>query len=310
MSAYEQQRSLLGVLYKKPGANLSEIMESPDVLESAIRDVFDDLQRSRAQLRADLTALQARNKELEAYAHMVAHDLKDPLTVIITTSDVITAVGNLTPQETKGLMRQIKSTAFDMNSIIDNLLLLSELPRTEAPLEVVDMSTAVSNALNHLNYLIKERRAKIRRPRSWPASVGYEPWVEEVWANYLSNAIKHSKPSPRIELGATPLPHGMIRFWTRDDGPGLPPKEQVRLFSPFPHPQRAPKAGHGLGLSIVQRIVEKLGGEVGVESELGQGSTFFFTLPASQSSSEGKVPSRSSNSRRQTSALVAPPTGG
>jgi signal transduction histidine kinase len=77
----------------------------------------------------------------------------------------------------------------------------------------------------------------------------------------------------------------MIRFWTRDNGPGLPPKEQARLFTPFNQIGRLPNRGHGLGLSIALQIVEKLGGQVGVESELGKGSLFFFTLPASSSTS-------------------------
>jgi signal transduction histidine kinase len=77
----------------------------------------------------------------------------------------------------------------------------------------------------------------------------------------------------------------MIRFWTRDNGPGLPPQAQVRLFTPFGQVGSVRKLGHGLGLSIVHQIVEKMGGQVGVESELGKGSLFFFTLPASSSPS-------------------------
>ncbi len=72
----------------------------------------------------------------------------------------------------------------------------------------------------------------------------------------------------------------MVRFWVRDNGPGLTPEAQSRLFTPFTRLDQVRAQGHGLGLSIVRRIVEKLGGQVGVESQLGQGSTFFFTLPA------------------------------
>jgi two-component system sensor histidine kinase/response regulator len=73
---------------------------------------------------------------------------------------------------------------------------------------------------------------------------------------------------------------GMVRFWVRDNGPGLTPEAQSRLFTPFTRLDPVRAQGHGLGLSIVRRIAEKLGGQVGVESQLGQGSTFFFTLPA------------------------------
>jgi len=84
-----------------------------------------------------------------------------------------------------------------------------------------------------------------------------------------------------VELGASSQPDGMLRFWTRDNGPGLPEKARDRLFTPFRQIDHVHNPGHGLGLSIVYQIVDKLGGQVGVESEPGQGSLFYFTLPAS-----------------------------
>jgi len=86
-----------------------------------------------------------------------------------------------------------------------------------------------------------------------------------------------------VQLGAEAQPDGMVRFWVRDNGHGLSPEEQARLFTPFTRLDQARAKGHGLGLSIVRRIVEKLGGQVGVESLVGQGSSFFFTLPGAVS---------------------------
>jgi two-component system sensor histidine kinase/response regulator len=100
-----------------------------------------------------------------------------------------------------------------------------------------------------------------------------------VWANYISNAIKYGGRPPHIELGATAQDDGMVRFWVRDNGAGLTPEEQTRLFIPFTRLDQVQVKGHGLGLSIVRRIVGKLGGQVGVESQVGQGSVFSFTLP-------------------------------
>jgi signal transduction histidine kinase len=76
------------------------------------------------------------------------------------------------------------------------------------------------------------------------------------------------------------LDNGLIQFWVQDNGPGLSPEDQARLFAEFSRIDRERTKGHGLGLSIVKRIVRRLGGEVGVESQVGQGSKFFFTLPA------------------------------
>jgi len=118
-------------------------------------------------------------------------------------------------------------------------------------------------------------------PDAWPVAVGYGPWIEEVWANYLSNAIMYGGSSPRIELGADVQADGMVRFWVRDYGPGISADQQQHLFIPFTQLAQSSANGHGLGLSIVRRIMNKLGGEVGVESNgvPGQGSRFFFTLP-------------------------------
>jgi two-component system sensor histidine kinase/response regulator len=143
----------------------------------------------------------------------------------------------------------------------------------------LDMGRLVDEAQERLVYMIEEHQAKIVLPGRWPAARGYGPWIEEVWANYISNAIKYGGQPPHLELGATEQEDGTVRFWVRDNGPGLTPEEQARLFTPFGRLDQVQAEGHGLGLSIVLRIVERLGGEVGVESEAGRGTLFYFTLP-------------------------------
>jgi two-component system sensor histidine kinase/response regulator len=164
----------------------------------------------------------------------------------------------------------------------------------------LDMASIVAEAQQRLAHMIEGHQAEIVLSDTWPAATGYGPWVEEVWVNYLSNAIKYGGRPPRVELGfvvsacpdrsprappngATAQPDGMVCFWVRDNGPGLTSEEQARLFTPFTRLDQVRAKGHGLGLSIVRRIVEKLGGQVGVESEVGRGSVFTFTLPATDS---------------------------
>ena len=286
MTSYEQRLSLQEFQCRKPSVTLPEIPEAPENFAGLTRAVFDDLQRSNVQLREHLTTLEAQNKELKDYAHTVAHDLKEPLTALILTADLIKDVPDLTGEELSEWILQIKSTAYEMKSIVKNLLLFAEVSKAEAPRGSVHMAQVVANVKARLSYMIKEKQAQLILPEVWPDAFGYGPWIEEVWTNFLSNALKYGGRPPRVELGASARSDGMLRFWTRDNGLGIPPEARTRLFTSSNQIRRLNNTGHGLGLSIVGNIVEKLGGQVGVESEVGKGSLFFFTLPAAASSPE------------------------
>lgn len=286
MTSYQQHVSLLEFLYRKPGVSLGDVPETPKALECLIQDVFDELHRSRAQLRAQVNALEVRNRELEEYAMSVAHDLKEPLTVLILTADLIRDVPGTGDDELKESLLQIKSTAYEMRSIITSLLLFAQVSKAEAPRCAVQMAEVVARVEARLSYMIRERQAQITLPQAWPVAIGYGPWIEEVWTNLLSNALKYGGRPPRVELGVSASSDGMLRFWTRDNGPGIPPEARTYLFTRGNPRSRSTHSGDGLGLPIVYNIVEKLGGQVGVESEEGQGSLFFFTLPAAASRGE------------------------
>ncbi len=243
--------------------------------------LFRNLKQNEDALRQQTLELQARNEDLDAFAHTAAHDLKNPLALIVSLAYSLDEnYANLSGEELNELVQIVKNTAFKMSNIIDELLLLAEVRKVDVELEPLDMAVAVAAARERLTQLIEEYQGTIVLPSAWPSALGYRPWVEEVWANYMSNAMKYGGLSPHVELGATPQPDGMVRFWVRDSGPGLTPEDLARLFNPFTRLSRIRASGHGLGLSIVRRIVEKLGGQVGAESQAGQGSLFFFTLPA------------------------------
>jgi signal transduction histidine kinase/DNA-binding response OmpR family regulator len=235
------------------------------------------------ELRTQALDLRSRNEELDAFAHMVAHDLKNPLSLIIGYAQFLRKRRNSGfDEEIITCLQQIEQSGAKMSNIIDELLLLAKIRGAEVERTPLDMGDIVAMAEFRLTHMIKESGAEITWPDEWPVALGQEAWIEEVWVNYLSNAIKYGGQPPCLELGATDLENGMIRFWIRDNGQGLTPEQQGRLFTPFTRLNQVRAQGHGLGLSIVKRIVEKLGGEVGVESEAGKGSTFSFTLPAVQ----------------------------
>jgi len=246
----------------------------------AVYTDIGDLKDAQEALRQHAAELEARNEELDTFAHTVAHDLKSPLQDLIGYADLLSEQYEaLSPDIRKEAVRTILSTADRMHNIIRELLLLAEVRRGEVATRPLDMAAIVATARERLAYVIDEYEADVLAPKAWPAALGHPAWIEEVWANYLGNAIKYGGCPPRVELGATSRPDGTVRFWVRDNGRGLTSEQQAMLFTPFTRLHQAQAGGHGLGLSIVRRIVDKLGGEVGVESGPGEGSTFFFTLP-------------------------------
>ena len=246
------------------------------------------------ELRHLNAELQARNEELGAFAHTVAHDLKGPLSIIVGFAEVLREEYSMISEE-KHLhyLQKMARSGRKMSNIIDELLVLAGVRQMEVKMGSLDMASIVTGAWQRLAQMVEEYQAEIILPATWPVALGYAPWIEEVWVNYLSNAIKYGGRPPRVELGAdhpftSPLQAGgieggTVRFWVRDNGAGIPLENQKQLFTPFVRLNQVHVEGYGLGLSIVRRIVEKLGGQVGVESKVGRGSTFYFTLPAVRS---------------------------
>jgi signal transduction histidine kinase len=253
------------------------------LLRDQERAYVAQLHLEQERLRQHTLELKASNEELDAFAHTVAHDLKTPLGVVIGCSELLARrLGASLASEEQDYLGAIVHSSKKMNDITDALLMLASV-RQMAPADLtpLNMAAIVVEANNRLSQLSEEQRATVELPATWPTAVGYGPWVEEVWVNYMTNAITYGGKPPLVRVGAdAEQADGMVRFWVRDDGQGLTADEQKRLFTPFTRLSRASARGHGLGLSIARRIVEKLGGQVGVDSVLGEGSTFSFTLPS------------------------------
>ena len=234
------------------------------------------LTESQTQRIADL---EARNEALEAFAHSVAHDLKGSLSAIISFAQMLQDPGmELSAEERRMCLSRITSTGWKLNGVVDALLLLASTQHGEVTAGPVDMANVVRQAQERVAHAADDEGAELVVPDAWPVALGYGPWIEEVWVNYMSNAIRYGGRPPRVELGAT-REDGFARFWVRDNGQGVALEDPYLLFSPSARRRQVHSAGHGLGLSIVQRIVDRLGGAVGIESKVGQGSTFSFTLP-------------------------------
>lgn len=255
------------------------------------------LSHQNRQLQAQATELQQRNLELGAFSRTVAHDLKNPLNVVKGYIEMLLSdypLGTALDRDAIESLQLAAQASNKMINIIDSLLLLAGVStKNQLDIRPVDMFLLISQVIQQrLTKMLKEYHGEIifqtyetsspsgNPTDSWPIAKGYAPWIEEIWANYLSNGLKYGGRPPLIRVGASAQKNGKVRFWVRDNGPGLSQEAQAKLFMPFTRLHTGNEMGHGLGLSIVQQIAEKLGGEAGVESTLGQGSTFYFTLPA------------------------------
>lgn len=259
------------------------IRNDHDQIEGVVL-VFRDITTRRQaadQLHRYMLELQQQNAELDAFAHTVAHDLKTPLVPVIGFAEVLQDNGFILPDGLKHSLEAIARNGRKMQNIIDELLLLAQVRKARVKITPLNMAEIVAGAQQRLVYMAQQHQAELIMPAKWPAALGYGPWIEEVWVNYLSNGIKYGGQPPCLELGGATEPDGMIRFWVRDNGAGLASEDKDRLFTPFTQLNQVRTRGQGLGLSIVLRIVEKLGGQVRVESDgvPGRGSIFSFTLP-------------------------------
>ena len=220
--------------------------------------------------------------ELDAFAHTVAHDLKNPIASMMARATLMRLTWNEDDDARKlAQIAEIESSAKRLSSIVDELLLLAGVRRMAVEPQAVDLAAAVGDALTRIESLVQASGAQVEQPACWPVACGHGPWVAEIWANYLSNAVKYGGKPPRVRLGAERVPErDCVRFWVEDNGNGIEPAKQGQLFRQFSRLGETGADGHGLGLSIVRRITEKLGGAAGCESEVGHGSRFWFELPA------------------------------
>ena len=246
-------------------------------LYQKVQEYNNELENRVAQRTVDL---QARNEELDAFAHTVAHDLKMPITHMVGLAETVYNKFEALPKaDRQRYLEIIQQSGHKVASIIDALLMLAGVREMEVLVAPLDMVKIVEEARQRLAHLNRQYGVIISLPDEWPQAMGYAPWVEEIWVNYLSNGMKYGGHPPKLTLGATAVADGMIKFWVQDNGIGIIPETQEKLFTPFAQINMQHDSGYGLGLSIVQRIVDRLGGEVGAENLPGEGSLFWFTLP-------------------------------
>ncbi|WNG32157.1 HAMP domain-containing histidine kinase [Cystobacter fuscus] len=215
---------------------------------------------------------------------VVSHDIKTPLLVVRLNAELLLKAaheGEPHPRQER-LMESILHSADHMRDLIAGLLDRSRLQGGPLPLvlEPLPVAELIEQVLPVLQPLAVSRALKLRvavSPEARPVKADRER-VHQVLTNLVGNALKFTPPGGTITLRARPV-DGMVRFSVKDNGPGISPTDVPHLFERFWRSASASERGTGLGLNIVKTLVEAHGGTVWVESQLGAGSTFFFTLP-------------------------------
>ena len=245
-------------------------------LASAIRNasIVAELEKTQAELKL-------RVAELDAYGHTIAHDLKSPLSSILLRSQIIgRRHAEQGPEATVNDVAKVETSVQIMLRMIERLLMLARLRSDESLNERVVVQDAARAAIERFGPDIEARSIDVE-VCELPDARGQAQWIEEIFANLISNAIKYmgdDNPSPRIHISAD-VQDTWVRYNVRDSGIGIQPEDRDRVFEMFTRAHDTHGIeGLGLGLSIVKRAVQRLGGQVGVESIVGQGACFWFTL--------------------------------
>ena len=225
--------------------------------------------------------IEARNKELDDFTYVVSHDLKEPLISVEGYAKMMRAEYEQTFDVTgREYLDAVVESCAHMKRLIDDLLLLSRVSKLSEKRAPVALSGLMKDVLEELQFSIRERRAEIVVQGNLPSVIGVDTYLRIVLRNLVANALKFcDKPVPRIEIGATVTADTTIIF-VKDNGIGIDKAHFEKIFLIF---QRLHKKdeyeGVGAGLTIVKKIIESHGGRIWVESSVGQGSTFFFTIP-------------------------------
>ena len=250
------------------------------------KDELGQLARAFDEMAEELE----KSEKIKAdFASMIVHDLRSPLNNIVGIASMIEEglLGSISEEQKKWLGK-IKVNSGELLLLINDFLDLSKIEAGHIELvkEPVDLNQLIKNTVESFLVLAKNRNISLRN-RADPALPALEAdprRLAQVVSNLVSNAIKFTPEGGEIEIGAEQENHAEIKLWVKDNGVGIPPEEMEKLFQKYAQTssgKTSPQQGTGLGLLIVKTIVESHGGTVGVESVVGQGSTFILGLPVS-----------------------------
>jgi len=246
-------------------------------------EIFRDItERKRAEEERErlLAEIAAKNQELESFVYTISHDLRAPLVSLDGFYSLLKRESqNQLGEQGQHYLERIRANVAHMNTLVTELLELSRIGRVVGPEEEIDAGVLLREIEEGLVLKLEQEGVEFIVQQPLPAVRGDRGRIRQVFANLIENAVKFRslERGLRIEVGCEEE-RGFYRFHVRDNGIGILPQYQEQIFKPFRQLDRGIE-GVGMGLTLVKRIVEHHGGRLWVESELGKGSTFYFTIP-------------------------------
>ncbi len=250
-----------------------------------VRDLMVERERLLANLEENVqqrtAELRETNNQLEELVYSIAHDLRAPLRAMQGFSKLLLQQhGEALPEDGREYAERVMRAAERMDAMTMDLLAYGRMARSEVTLGPVSLQKTWQAAAAQCEKLIEETHARVDVEEPLPMVRGQGPILTQVLANLLNNALKFvpEGKTPKVRLHAEDH-NGAVRLWVEDEGIGIAPEYRERIFRVFERLDGGRYKGTGIGLSIVRKGVERMGGRVGVESELGKGSRFWIDLP-------------------------------
>ncbi|WP_382328117.1 PAS domain S-box protein [Hydrogenophaga sp. UC242_50] len=261
-------------------AKVNRDMTDAKRLDDLMRNINDELENRVVERTEQLLAA---NKDLESFSYSVSHDLRSPLRHISSFVSLLEEhLGGQCDEVSARYLSTIGNSARHMSQLIDGLLAFSRLGRSAVNLTAVDFTLLVDAVVGQIGHDTEGRVVDWVVAPDLPVVQGDALLLREVWANLLGNAYKYTRPRERtrIEVGWSMDPVVGYTFFVRDNGVGFDTKYAQKLFGVFQRLHRASEfEGTGIGLALTRRIIERHGGTIWAESQLGEGSVFYFSLP-------------------------------
>jgi signal transduction histidine kinase len=256
--------------------------------EAMLKKLNNDLAQMNNDLSVSNEKFAQANDELKNFVYIASHDLREPLRKISVFGSMLqtSLAGKLNDEDGQNLYFMIDG-AKRMTKMIEGLLTYSRVNTQSRPFQNVDLNDVIDNIRQfELSVVIGEKKVEFEIPKSLPAVEGDPVQLTELMQNLIANGIKYQpkeNASPKITITYKPAADNMTRIEITDNGIGIKPEYHSQIFAMFKRlHSRTEYEGTGIGLSVCKKIIERHNGQIGVESQFGQGSTFWFTLPSAK----------------------------